>query len=439
MITPVVMPQLGLEVTEGVVVELFVVPGTAVTKDLPLLELETDKASTDVVAPCDGVLRAWSVGIGDTVPVGDVLALIADTADEPLDAEPAATTAEADASAAVVGAAAEEPGVAAASEADGRGGGSAGDGQAPDGAPRRRVAPVARRAAAALGVALAAVEGTGPRGRVTLDDVRRAAAAGGAAVAPVTSATPSSGSAARPAASPAPVAAPGAVEELPISAIRRAIARRMSASQLIPQYQLQRDVDASHLLAQKAAQSEGRNAAARIGVNDLLVQALAETVRRHPELAVTWADGDDGPRMIRSGADGVGLAAASDKGLVVPVIRDPQTAGLAEIAEQRQRLVAAARAGTLGLDEMAGAAITLSNLGGFGVDRFTAMLNPGESAIVAVGRTVERVVPRRGGTAVVPVLAVTVSFDHRVIDGAVGAAALGTLAALLEGDMAWRP
>ncbi|EHN10828.1 pyruvate dehydrogenase complex E2 component dihydrolipoamide acetyltransferase [Patulibacter medicamentivorans] len=422
------MPQLGLEVTEGVVVELFVLPGATVTKDLPLLELETDKASTEVVAPRDGVLRAWSVGVGDAVPVGDVLALIADTADEPLEAESSAVdtaAAEAgvppgadDARAAGVGAA-----VSGAS-----GSGSPGAGDAPDGAPRRRVAPVARRAAAALGVSLAAVEGTGPRGRVTLDDVRRAAAAESA---PATSAGPL--------AAPAPGAASGTAEELPISAIRRAIARRMRASQLIPQYQLQRDIDASHLLAQKAAQAEGRNAAARIGVNDLLVQALAETVRRHPELAVTWVDGDDGPRMIRSGADGVGLAVASDKGLVVPVIRDPQTAGLAAIAEQRQRLVAAARGGTLGLDEMAGAAITLSNLGGFGVDRFTAMLNPGESAIVAVGRTVERVVPRRRGTAVVPVLAVTVSFDHRVIDGAVGAAALGTLAALLEGDLAWRP
>ncbi|MEV4419934.1 2-oxo acid dehydrogenase subunit E2, partial [Patulibacter sp. NPDC049589] len=288
-----------------------------------------------------------------------------------------------------------------------------------------------------LGIALAAVEGTGPRGRVTLDDVRRAVAAREDA-----NVVPPAAAPAAPVLAPAPVLAlaPDAgPDEQPLTATRRAIARRMSASQLIPQYQLQRDVDASHLLAQKAAQSAGVNAGARVGVNDLLVQAIAETVRRHPDLAVSWVDGDDGPRMVRSGADGVGLAAASDKGLVVPVIRDPQTAGLAAIAEQRQRLVGAARGGTLGVADMTGAAITLSNLGGFGVDRFTAMLNPGESAIVAVGRTVERVVPRRGGTAVIPVLAVTVSFDHRVIDGAVGAAALGTLAELLEGGMAWRP
>lgn len=483
MITPVVMPQLGLEVTEGVVVELFVEPGTAVAKDTPLLELETDKASTDVVAPRDGVLRSWSVVVGDVVPVGDVLALLADTADEPLDgAAGAPVAAEAEVATdervlAGVGAGARTEAAADGATAGADGGAVAngagadgptvgapeptGDGVPEDGAPRRRVAPIARRAAEDLGIALAAVEGTGPRGRVTLDDVRRAVAAreaGEASAVPAaapTGAPATSASAARPDTGGRPVEPAGAAappvapvlalapdagpEVVPMTATRRAIARRMSTSQLIPQYQLQRDVDASHLLAQKAAQSEGRNADARVGVNDLLVQAIAETVRRHPDLAVSWVDEDGGPRMVRSGADGVGLAAASDKGLVVPVIREPQTAGLAAIAEQRQRLVAAARGGTLAIADMSGAAITLSNLGGFGVDRFTAMLNPGESAIVAVGRTVERVVPRRGGTAVIPVLAVTVSFDHRVIDGAVGAAALGTLAELLEGGMTWRP
>ena len=135
----------------------------------------------------------------------------------------------------------------------------------------------------------------------------------------------------------------------------------------------------------------------------------------------------------------VGLAVATDRGLVVPVIRAAHEQGLAGIASDRQQLVAAARAGRLSLDAMTGGAITLSNLAALGVDRFTAMVNPGESTIVAVGRTVERLVPRGRTIAVVPTLTITLSFDHRVVDGAVGAAALGELAELLEGGMTWRP
>jgi pyruvate dehydrogenase E2 component (dihydrolipoamide acetyltransferase) len=212
----------------------------------------------------------------------------------------------------------------------------------------------------------------------------------------------------------------------------------MTASQLIPQYQLQRDVDATHLLAQKDASAAASTPGPRPGVNDLLLQAIAEMVVRHPALATTFVDGPE-PALRRHAGIGVGLAVATDRGLVVPVIEDVHRLGLGEIAARRAPLVAAARDGTLSLAQMSGAAITLSNLGGFGVDRFTAMLNPGESAIVAVGRTSERVVPRGRGLAVVPILTMTITFDHRTVDGAVGGAALNGLAELLEGRMAWRP
>jgi pyruvate dehydrogenase E2 component (dihydrolipoamide acetyltransferase) len=408
--TPVLMPQLGLEVNEGIVNELLVEVGAHVTRDQPLVELETDKAITEVVAPADGIVLSIDVAPGDTVAVGAVLMTLATAASAvgngvpPAAQEPSAAAGSGPAAASAAGAAppardevvAVAPPAAAASPAAA--------------APRRaegarlRVAPVARRAAEKLGVDLSGLEGTGPRGRITLYDVERAAANG------------------------APTLAPGRIE---LTATRRAIARRMTASQQIPQYHLVREVDATHLLATKDAQ-------AAAGVNDLLIQAIGETAVRHPLLVTAYVD-EDPPYLLQHEQVDVGLAVATDKGLVVPVIRAAHEQGLAAIAADRRRLTAAARAGRLSLREMSGGAITLSSLAGLGVDRFTAMVNPGESTIVAVGKTVDRFVPRGRTIAIQPTLTLTLSFDHRVVDGAVGAEALQTLATLLEGGMTWRP
>jgi pyruvate dehydrogenase E2 component (dihydrolipoamide acetyltransferase) len=207
-----------------------------------------------------------------------------------------------------------------------------------------------------------------------------------------------------------------------------------------PQYQLVREIDATHLLAQKdAAASAVGKGEARPGVNDLLVQAIATMVERHPALATLYEEEQSGKATLRRvDSTDVGLAVATDAGLVVPVLRAAGEASLREIAAERVRLVDRARAGRLDLGEMSGGVISLSNLGGFGIDRFTAMVNPGQAAIVAVGRTVDRVVPRGRGTTVVPILTVTISYDHRSVDGAAGAAALATLAESLEGGMQWR-
>jgi pyruvate dehydrogenase E2 component (dihydrolipoamide acetyltransferase) len=197
-----------------------------------------------------------------------------------------------------------------------------------------------------------------------------------------------------------------------------------------------RDVDASHLMAEKAAQAS--RGASKVGINDLLVQAIAETAVRHDALATSYVD-DGVPYLLTRSEIDVGIAVATERGLVVPVIRGAQRLGLAAIASERERLVALARTGRLGLPDMSGATVTLSSLAAAGIDRFTAMVNPGESAIVAVGRTVERLVPRGRTIAIVPTLTLTLSFDHRVVDGAVGATALGELVQLLEGGMTWRP
>jgi pyruvate dehydrogenase E2 component (dihydrolipoamide acetyltransferase) len=408
-VTPVVMPQAGLEVTEGTVTAVHVAVGDAVSEGDPLLEVETDKALSDVVAPRDGVVVALDAQVGDTLPVGAVLVRLADGAGEAPAADPAegaaadpAEGAAADPAEAAAAAAAAAPATAVQAR---RGTGSAAPPASAGPNGRLRAAPVARRAAARHGIALETVRGTGPRGRITLADVERAVGQARAAA--------------------------GAVERM--SPTRRVIARRMTASQAIPQYSLDRDVDATWLLAEKERLAAASPVAP--GVNDLLLQALAETVRRHPALAEQFVE-PDGVRR-RDGA-AIGLAVATDRGLLVPVIRAVHRRTLAELVAERRRLVEAARAGRLAREEMEGATITLSSLASFGVDRFAAMLNPGEAAILAVGRTTDRVVPRGRGLAVVPAMTLTLTLDHRVVDGAVGAAALADLAALLEGEMTWR-
>jgi pyruvate dehydrogenase E2 component (dihydrolipoamide acetyltransferase) len=259
-------------------------------------------------------------------------------------------------------------------------------------------------------VQLANVKGTGPRGRITLRDVEAAAAALPA----------SNGS------------APAAALE-PLSGTRRTVARRMTQSQQIPQFALTREIDATWLLAEK----ERLSTAAKVSVNDMLVQALAATVVRHPELAASFVDGDP-PQLERRQNVDIGLAVATDRGLLVPVLRGAHQRSLTELASERVRLIEAARTGRLTLEEMSGATITISNLGGLGIDSFAAMLNPGEAAILAVGRPLERVVPRDRGLAVVTTIALSLTIDHRVLDGASGAEALVELANLLEGEMSWR-
>jgi pyruvate dehydrogenase E2 component (dihydrolipoamide acetyltransferase) len=422
---------MGLEVSEGVVTAVLVAVGDTVAEGETVVEVETDKAIAEVAASRSGVVTSISVAVGDTIPVGGVLVGIGDSVDDrgaPAESSAGPVTAGdppplpvAKASSGAVPPTVPPPddSVETAVLANGASNGA----RTADG--RRRAAPIARRAAAEFGVLLELVEGTGPGGRITLGDVERAAASGGAATtsseASVVPAVSSSGE---------------RLEQL--SATRQAIARRLTESQLVPTYTLTRDVDMTWLMAEKGRlTAEGP---AKVGVVDLLVQALAEALVRHPQAAASFvpAAGEEPAKFRHPAAIDVGLAVATDRGLLVPVLRRVDEKALPELVLERARLIEVTRAGRLGLDDMGGAATTLSSLGTFGVDSFTAMLNPGESSILAVGRTVEKVVPRDRGLAVVPTLTATFSFDHRVVDGATGAAGLAELADLLEGGMAWR-
>ena len=414
MTTAVVLPQMGLEVSEGLVTAIAVEIGDSVAEGDVIAEVETDKAIAEVPATVAGTVIGIDVAIGETIAVGATILRLGEPGEDG-DPQPVAVGAEPPAQeAASPQAAASPPAPAPAAPAGTNGSGDSGR--------RLRAAPIARRAAERLGIALEAVTGTGPAGRITLGDVERSAESGAPASAPVPAAAPAAGE---------------RFEEL--TSVRATIARRLTEAQLVPTYDLNREIDATWLLAEKVRLSAA--GPAKVGVVDLLLQALAETLARHRALAASFVPARDGsPAGLRhpAGID-LGLAVATDRGLLVPALRGLDRLGLAELALERNRLVGLTREGRLPLADMGGAAATLSSLGTFGVDSFTAMINPGESSILAVGRTVERAVPRDRGFAVVPTLALTMTFDHRAVDGATGAAALAELADLLEGAMEWRP
>ena len=257
--------------------------------------------------------------------------------------------------------------------------------------PRRPLAsPKARRLAADRGVDLAALAGSGPNGAVVAADVPAGAA-------------------------PAPL----------VGSIWRVMAARTAESWQVPHFYLRREVDASRLLSWREV---ARVRHERVSVTDLLVKLAAEALGRHPGVNATW---DDGAVLALTDVN-VGIAVAVDDGLVVPVVHGADWRSLADVTTRRIELVEAARAGRLRPDDVAGGTFTISNLGMYGVDSFEAIVNAPQAAILAVGRILDRVVPVDGQPAVRPMLQLTVSFDHRVVDGARGAEFLQTLASLVE-------
>jgi pyruvate dehydrogenase E2 component (dihydrolipoamide acetyltransferase) len=353
--------------------------GERVEKGEVLFEVETDKANMEIEAPVSGIVRRILLKADATAPVTTLIALIADTADEPLPsvsdiAAPVAATAPA------VAAAASAPSV------------SASDGE------RVRSSPAARKRAQELGVDMNAVRGTGPGGRINIEDVEAAAA--------------------RPAAS----AGNGTPEKRePLTRMRRAVAEAMTRSvRDAPQFSISRDVDMTA--------ADAKRKAAGVSYTDVIVSAAATALRAHPRLRSRF----DGDAVVVSDKIDVGLAVALDAGLIVPVLRDADRKALAALREEREALEAAVRSGHARGDAFAGAAITISNLGTFGVDRFTAIVNPPEASILAVGRVADRVVAVNGAPTVRPMVSLTLTVDHRVADGADAARYLSDVAKALE-------
>ncbi|HEY3079078.1 MAG TPA: dihydrolipoamide acetyltransferase family protein [Chloroflexota bacterium] len=431
--TRIIMPAVGQTTAEGTIVAWLKAEGERIERGDLLAEVETDKTSVPIEAFAAGFLRRIVRPAPAVVEAGETIALMTTTADEPLAPEPeAAGTLPTDGSGADG-----RPAPRATAAASGRAHVDAGRvaaGAAPirtaaplgvPGAAAGRVlaTPMARQVAAALGVDLARVLGSGPGGRILEADVR--AQAGPAPVRPLAD----EGTAGRPEHAPADGAAFGAGEDEyhELTPLRRAIATRMARSaREAPQFALSIDVDLT--AAERAPRRSAASGRAKPAYTALLVKAVALALRRHPEMNAAFEEG----RVRRSREVNVGVAMATSRGLLVPVVRGADALSLEAIRVTLDRLKAGAEAGRLPPDALSGGTFTISNLGMFGVDRFTAILNPPEAGILAVGRIGYRPVAL-GPTLESRVgVTLTLTVDHRVLDGAEAAGFLGTVRRLLE-------
>ncbi len=434
--TNVIMPALELAQETGKILRWIKSPGQTVAKGEPLLEIETDKVTVEVEAPASGVLRDVTARVGDVVPVGTTIAVIVAASEAtaaPAGAAPPAAGAERVKASPLARRLAEQHGVdlTRLETAGGRiekadvlayvetqksragNGAAATAARSAETAPARLTAasPKARRLAAERGIDLGAVRGTGPGGAVLAADVAAAA----------------------PSAQPAPAAkAPAAAGAAHgVSNVWRIMAERMTASwTTAPHFYLVREVNVSRL--RSWLETARKQTGAHVTYTDLLVRLVAATMAQHPGVNASWKDGT----IVRNADVNIGLAVALDDGLVVPVLHRADALTLAELAGRREDLVSRAQAGRLRPADIQGGGFTISNLGMYGVDAFNAIVNPPQAAILAVGRIADRVVAVDGRPLVQPTMVLTLSCDHRALDGARGARFLGALADLIEEPLA---
>ncbi len=394
MAVEVVMPKFGLTMTEGTIQQWFKSEGDAIKTGEALFEVETEKVLYEVEAPTDGTVAKLLYAVEAVVGVGLPVAIIAEAGEEV--AEVAARYA--DAPAAAPASASPEPAPVATS--------------APSPAPQEKrgrvpVTPAARKLAKEHSIDLSGVAGTGPRGRITREDVQKTIDSGGQAAPP-----------------PAPTAAPAAAEDIPLRGMRKVIAERMHQSlQGSAQLTISTEADVTQLIDRRQEVRQEFN----VTYTDFIVQACAHALRQHPRMNA-YLEGD----IIRANSDiHVGLAVALDEGLIVPVVRDADKKSLKDIAAEAKTLAEKARASQLKLEEVSGGTFTVSNLGMYGVDAFTPIINAPQSGILGVGRIVEKPVIHRGEVTRRSMMVLSLTFDHRVIDGAPAGAFLQTVADLL--------
>ncbi len=431
----VIMPALGMAQDTGIILSWLKSEGDTVAQGEPLMEIETDKATVEIEAPASGVLARIFAAEGEEVPVGQVVALIAEPG-EKLEELP------------------EEPGKGASV-----GAGVAMEVKTPGGesvkaspvakrlaetygidlsevptsgrrvtkedvmafiearheqkkerpARRRPVSPKARRLMEELGVSPDEVTGTGPGSVIIARDVLAVSEARKATEAPKKPATPV------------------AEESLAVGKMWKIMAERTTGSWTsVPHFYLTRELDVSQFVEWR--KSIVASSDVKVTFTDLLVKAVADALRRFPRMNVIWDDG----KLVKRDSIDVGLAVATEVGLVVPVLRHADEMGVADIARVRSELVDRARERRLRPDEIGGGSLTISNLGMYGIDMFSAIINPPEPAILAVGRIKDRAVVVNGQVVIRPVMVATLSCDHRAVDGAIGALFMKTVADMVE-------
>lgn len=417
------MPGVSADADTALLDHWAVSPGERVSEGTVLGTVETDKALVEIEADADAVVHTLLIADGTRAPVGDPIAVLSEPGEDPAVA--------ADLVAQLRGASEPEPSVETIAVAEDM---QAADPETPKApvartpepeapaAPARRAgerifsSPLARRLAKEYGLELDGIPGTGPANRITKKDVEAARARAAQQPAPAV-----------PAPTPTVPAPTAEVTRVPHTRLRRAIASRLQASkQNAPHFYLTRELDLGPLLALRAEV----NAAAerRVSVNDLLVKAAGLALQRVPEANVSWSDDE----MLQYAGSDVAVAVASERGLVTPVIRGVEQLGITALAAAISDLAARAGEGRLQQRELEGGSLTVSNLGMFGIDDFAAILNPPQSTILAIGTAKPRPwVDESGQLSVATTCRITASFDHRAIDGALGAQYLQALATLI--------
>ena len=381
-IYPIAVPKWGIEMVEGTITTWNKSEGDVIAKGDEVFEMESDKIVNVWDAPVAGVLRRIIAAAGDAHPVGALLGVIAaaDVSDADIDqfiAEHSATRAETESAPAAAETATPQQTI------------QTGDAYT-------RSSPSVRRLADELGVDLGTVTGTGRRGRITDDDVKAATGSDSSA--------------------------PEGVQVIPLSATRKTIARRLTeAKQSIPHFYLTAEYALDGLLAHRAKLNE--TGSVKVSVNDLLVWSVAQALMKEPRVNVNL--GDDSIHQFD--AAHISVAIATEEGLYPATVRNANALSPAEIAEATAALAEKAKTGKLTKDDISGGSFTVSNLGMFGITQFTAIINPPMGAILAMGKASQQAVVREGEIGIATMLSVTLSCDHRVIDGAVGAQFLATL------------
>ncbi|MFG0283046.1 MAG: pyruvate dehydrogenase complex dihydrolipoamide acetyltransferase [Phycisphaerales bacterium JB039] len=437
----VTMPRLSDTMEQGTVVKWNVKPGDSVSPGDVIADIETDKATMELEAFDEGSIARLVADEGQTVAVGSVIAIIAEEGE---DAEAAAAAGERRTGGerrqqrdAEASADREDAGSAVATAAP------TGNGAAPP-APARGdggrifASPLARKLAEERGVDLGALEGSGPGGRIVRKDVETAAAGGPPAQEKAPGRAPSHPMAA--ATVPQPIIEQPTLEEktVQLSNMRATIARRLVESKTtIPHYQVTVEVDMDALLdLRQRLNTQLESQGVKLSVNDFLVRACAVAMREHPFVNASWGE-SGGQAAIHIHGDvniGVAIALPAERGggLVVATLRQADRMGLRMISSETRRLATKAREKGLTLEEMEGSTFTISNLGMYGVEHFTAIINPPNACILAVGAAIEKPVVRDGEIVIAHRMAMTMSSDHRIVDGAMAAQYLATLRTLLE-------
>ena len=416
------MPEVLANVTEAAIANWLVQKGQTISVGAPLAEVETEKAVVEYAAEIEGTVLELLVAEGASVAVGDPIAVIGAPGESASDAPaPEPTEASEDAEArAPEPETAPEPAASPAANTPTELPAEAAPAATPDTGGRRFTSPIVRRLARERGIDLAGVRGTGPDGRIVRRDLERLPAAP----------EPTPPAPAVPTPPPVVAAAQAGAVDVPLTGMRRAIARRLTESKsTVPHFYVVADARMDALLDLRAGLNADGDV--KVSVNDLLVKAAAGAFVRVPDANATWAD----TAIRRYTSIDIAIAVAIDGGLLTPVLRGVERLSIGGVAAASADLVDRARRGRLKQDELEGGSFSISNLGMYGVKEFSAIINPPQSAILAVGAAAERAVVEDGQVVVRRVMTVTLSADHRVIDGALAARWLAAFVALVENPL----